>query len=87
MRCMLVIICIRGRMLEANVAVVHEKFKERFLISREYTGSGMGTCAEAARRRVHLVTVLLPPPSGHRPGRRQPRHAHILQIELHLTQL
>ena len=26
------------------------------------------------------------PPSGHRPGRRQARHAHILQIRLHLTQ-
>ena len=41
--------------------------------------SGMGTYAGAARRRVHLATVLLRPPSGHRPGRRQ---AHILQIGL-----
>ena len=47
---------------------------------------GMGAYAGAARRRVHLATVLLRPPSGHRPGRRQARHAHILQIELHLTQ-
>ena len=28
----------------------------------------------AARRRVHLATVLLRLPSGHRPGRRQARH-------------
>ena len=33
-----------------------------------------------------LATVLLPPPSGHRPGRRQACHAHILEIGLHLTQ-
>ena len=44
--------------------------------------SGMETYAGAARRRVHLTTVLLRPPSG----RRQPRHVHILQIGLHLTQ-
>ena len=48
--------------------------------------SGMGAYGGAARRRVHLATVLLRPPSGHRPGRRQTRHARILQIELHLTQ-
>ena len=28
----------------------------------------------AARRRVHLATVLLRPPSGHRPDGRQARH-------------
>ena len=39
-----------------------------------------GTYAGAARRRVHLVTVLLRAPSGHRPGRRQARHARIHQI-------
>ena len=33
--------------------------------------SDMGAYAGAARRRVHLATVLLRPPSGHRPGRRQ----------------
>ena len=48
--------------------------------------SGMGAYAGAARRRVHLVTVLPRPPSGHRPGRRQARHAHIIQLGLHLTQ-
>ena len=48
--------------------------------------SGVGAYAGAARRRVHLATVLLRPPSGHRPGRRQARHARILQIGLHLTQ-
>ena len=35
----------------------------------------MGAEAETARRRVRLATVLLRPPSGHRPGRRQARHA------------
>ena len=48
--------------------------------------SDMGAYAGAARRRVHLGTVLLRPPSGHRPGRRQARLARILQIGLHLTQ-
>ena len=42
--------------------------------------------AGAARRRVHLATILPRSPSGHRPGRRQARHARILQIGLHLTQ-
>ena len=51
------------------------------------TRSGMGAYAGAARRRVHLTSVLLRPPSGHRPGRRQARHARILQIGLHVTQL
>ena len=45
----------------------------------------MGAYAGAARRRVHLVTVLLRPPSGHRPGRRQARHVHIFQIGLRLA--
>ena len=40
----------------------------------------------AARRRVHLVTVFLRLPSGYSPGRRQTRHARIIQIGLHLTQ-
>ena len=35
----------------------------------------MGTYAGAARRRIHLATVLLRPPSGHRPGRRHASHA------------
>ena len=47
--------------------------------------SGMGAYAGAARRRVHLVTVLLRPPSGHRPGRRQARHVYILQTGLRLA--
>ena len=37
--------------------------------------SGTGAYAGAARRRVHLATVLLRPQSGHRPGRRQARQA------------
>ena len=41
----------------------------------------MRAYAGAARRRVHLATVLLRPPSGHRPGRRQARHARILRDE------
>ena len=44
--------------------------------------SVIGAYAGAARRRVHLAAVLLLPPSGHRPGRRQVRHAHITHIEL-----
>ena len=45
----------------------------------------MGAYAGAARRRVHLATLLLQPPSRHRPGRRQARHARILQIGLYPT--
>ena len=45
----------------------------------------MGAYVGAARRRVHLVTVLLRPPSGHRPGRRQARHVHMLQTGLRLA--
>ena len=36
-------------------------------------------------RRVHLATELLRPSSGRRPGRRQARHARILQIGLCLA--
>ena len=45
----------------------------------------MGAYDGAARRRIHLATVLLVPPSGHRPDRRQARHAGIHPIGLHLT--
>ena len=48
-------------------------------------GSGVGTYAGAARRRVHLATVLLRPPSGHCSGTRQVRHVHILHIGLRLA--
>ena len=44
-----------------------------------------GTYAGAARRRANLATVLLRPPSGHRPDRRQAHHAHIFQIGLRLA--
>ena len=47
--------------------------------------SGVGAYAGAARRRVHLATVLLRPPSSHRLGTRQARHAHIVQIGLRLA--
>ena len=45
----------------------------------------MGAYSGAARRRVHLVTVPLRPPSGHRLDSRQARHAHIPQIGLRLA--
>ena len=48
-------------------------------VSSVRSGQVWGHYAEAARSRVHLATVLLRPPSGHRPGRRQARHARILQ--------
>ena len=32
-----------------------------------------------------ICNGILQPPSGHRPGRRQARHAHILQIGLRLA--
>ena len=47
--------------------------------------SGLGAYAGAARRCVHIATILLRPPSSHRPGRRQARHTHILQIGLRLA--
>ena len=46
----------------------------------------MGAYAGAVRRYVHIATVLPQPPSGHRPVRRQARHARVLQIGLNLTQ-
>ena len=52
----------------------------RFLARLVRSGQDMGAYAGAARRRVHLATVLFRPPSGHRLGRRQARHAHILHI-------
>ena len=62
-----------------------------------HSRSGMGAYAGAARRRVHIATVFLRPPSGHRPGRRQAHHAHILQAghrpdrrqarHVHITQI
>ena len=48
-------------------------------------GTSTRAYAGAARRHVHLATVLLRPPSVHRPDRRQARHAHILQIGLRLA--
>ena len=38
----------------------------------------MGAYAGAARRRVYFATVLLRPPSGHRPDRCLARHARTL---------
>ena len=52
---------------------------------QELLRSDVGTYAGAARHRVYLATVLLRPPSGHRSGRRQARHARILQIGLCLA--
>ena len=44
-----------------------------------------GAYAGAARRRVHLATEHPWPPCGHRPGRRQARHARIPLIVLQRT--
>ena len=62
----------------------YRNFVVRFSI--EQVRSGTGAHSGAARRRVHLAPVLLRPLSVYRPGRRQARHARILQIGLHLTQ-
>ena len=40
--------------------------------------SVIGAYTGAARRRVHIATVRHRPRSGHGPGRRRARHAHIL---------
>ena len=45
-----------------------------------------GGIRRSSASRRYLATVLLRPPSCHRPGRRQARHARILQIRLHLMQ-
>ena len=44
----------------------------------------MGAYTGAARRRVHIATVLLRSPSGHRPGRRRTLVAQIFKNGLHL---
>ena len=44
--------------------------------------SGMRVIARTARRPVLLAAVLLRPPSGHRPSRRQTRHALVLKMKL-----
>ena len=62
----------------------YRNFVVRFSI--EQVRSGTGAHSGAARRRVHLAPVLLRLPSCHRPGKRQARHARILQIGLHLPQ-
>ena len=67
-------------------AVYRFEYSTGYALTAGQVRSGMGAYAVAARRRVHLATVLPRPPSGHRPGRRQARHARILQIGLHLTQ-
>ena len=60
-----------------------------FLPSFRHTALPPSKCgagvAGAARRRVQLTTVLLQPPSGHHPGRRQARHDHIHQISFRLA--
>ena len=62
------------------------KFDDPFCLNRNETGQvSFGDGAGAVGRRVHLAMVLLRPPSGHRPNRRQARHARILQIGLRLA--
>ena len=53
--------------------------------SEQRVRSGMGAYAGAGRRRVHLAAVLLRPPSGHRPSRRQAHHAHIFHESLSMV--
>ena len=65
-----------------NISTPHPTCSNQYLQVR----SGIEAYPGAARRRVHLATVLLRPPSGHRSGRRRARHAHILPIGFHLTQ-
>ena len=55
-------------------------------VTNNWSWSVMEVYAATARCRVHLATVFLRPPSGHRPGRHQARHARISQIELHLSE-
>ena len=54
-----------------------ESIDETIIIIMIHVRSGVGTYGGAERRRVHLATVLLRPPSGLRPDRRQAHHAHI----------
>ena len=62
-------ICVWGdRVVHAILSFIVMYNKNEFFLQIE---SGVGVYAEAARRRVHLATVLLRPPPGHRPGRRQ----------------
>ena len=71
---------IRGRGSNRLVPLVPHL---RFTISN--IRSGVGAYAGVARRRIHLATVFLRAPSGHRQGRRQARQARILQIGLRLV--
>ena len=54
-------------------------------VTKGYVRSYMGAYVREALCRVHLVTVLLRHPSGHRPDRRKARHVHDLQIGLRLA--
>ena len=69
--------------------LIHEQTRRQIfaeITKRLYPlNSGRVLYAGAARRHVHLGTPPRPP-SGHRPGRRQAPHAHILEIGLHLAQ-
>ena len=66
-----------------RVSITFSNTDIKNIMSLDQFRSGMGAYAGAARRRVNLATVLFRLPSGHRPDRRQARHASTLQIGLH----
>ena len=77
---------LRWTVLQTGMVLIVNERTMKYRPGSGQVMSGMEAYAGAARRRVHLAPVLLRPPSGHRPGRRQARHARILQIGLYLTQ-
>ena len=69
---------VTGKVVLERVKILKKKLEDRKYVSVDGFPSRVS-------RRVHLTTVLLRPPSGHRPGRRQTHHTHILQIGLRLA--
>ena len=76
-------IVVKSEHIDGRKHHCHVEFNDggiSILYVRGQVRSGVGAYGGAARRRV-----LLRPPSGHRPDRRQARHVHILQIDLRLA--